>query len=880
MKFPTTAAALAALTATSYAQVFSTYTDDDGIVLWQNTWDSQVGAGNAQWGLALPPADAPDYTNEYIGRVVAPIPESGTWLGISHSSGMTSSLILLTWVNDDEVMTSFRYASGYVEPDVYKGNASLSVISSFVNETHYGLTYRCEDCWAWDQDGVSGSQVPKTTSAAAQLMGWAQATTAPTNPQGADAGIVQHAADGIMAATVGSARNTQYTEWLSLATATSSSSPSPTNGTAPVGTGTGGGSNTTATATSSASSAACTGDSSAITSQTWDYIVVGSGAGGIPVADRLSESGASVLLIEKGSPSSGRWNGTLKPEWLEGTNLTRFDVPGLDNQIWVDSDGIACTDVAVMAGCVLGGGTAVNAGLWWKANPTDLDYNFPEGWKSADMEAAVERTFDRIPFTDVPSQDGIIYQGQGYDVVAGALAASGWKNVTADEVPAEKNLTFSRPNHMFSGGERGGPMATYLVSASERDNFKLVTGTSVARVVRDGSTITGVEVEAFLEDGICGTINAKNVILSAGAFGTPKILFRSGIGPQDQLEIVSKAEGDKMVNSSDWINLPVGQNLDDHTSTDIVVTHPNITTYDFYGAYSAPIEADMNLYLDSRSGILAQSAPNLVANFWQEVEGADGITRQLHYTARIESSHDVKSNKSISITQYLGRGSTGRGVTTITAALNMVVSEVPYPSDGEDLAAIKTGIESLLSTLSIDSQIKIAYPPTNTSLDSWLADYPLTTSSRSANHWMGTAKMGLDSGLVDNGTAVVDLDTRVYGTDNLFVVDASVFPGMVTTNPSALIVAVAEHASEKILALGSASNSNSTSPANGTSTATASASFPSATNGTAPLTPINFATVSSAAPVPSGTAGAGAAVAKGRLACKQWNPYYYQCVSG
>src|SRR6266699_2080421 len=51
---------------------------------------------------------------------------------------------------------------------------------------------------------------------------------------------------------------------------------------------------------------------------TWDYIVVGAGAAGIPLADKLSESGKSVLLIEKGPPSSGRWGGTMKPDWLQG----------------------------------------------------------------------------------------------------------------------------------------------------------------------------------------------------------------------------------------------------------------------------------------------------------------------------------------------------------------------------------------------------------------------------------------------------------------------------------------------------------------------------------------------------------------------------------
>ena len=84
--------------------------------------------------------------------------------------------------------------------------------------------------------------------------------------------------------------------------------------------------------------------------QTYDYIVVGSGAGGMPVAERLAEAGNSVLMIERGPLSSGRFNGTMKPAWLEGTNLTRFDVPGLFNQIWRDPKGVACDDYDVMAG--------------------------------------------------------------------------------------------------------------------------------------------------------------------------------------------------------------------------------------------------------------------------------------------------------------------------------------------------------------------------------------------------------------------------------------------------------------------------------------------------------------------------------------------------
>ena len=820
MKFSLFAFGLS-LFSSACAQTFAEYTDSNGIKFWQASFNTQVGKGNAQWGMALPAAAESSLTNEYIGHLVVPRAASGTWGGISHTSGMTNGLILLTWVDGTDIKTSFRYATGYVAPDIYTGNATLTPISTNINDTYYEMTYRCEGCWKWSQDGADGSQIPATTASAQQLVGWAQATNAPTTPSDDDSAIQQHAYDGIFGADVASARNTAYTSWISLAIATPAASTY--NSAAPTATPTGTGNSTgaaagtgtsvAASATATATGAACP-TTNTLGNTTYDYIIVGSGAGGIPLADKLSAAGKSVLLIERGPPSSGRWGGTMKPAWLEGTNLTRFDVPGLDNEIWANSTGIACTDVSVMAGCVLGGGTAVNAGLWWRANPTDFDYNFPEGWKSADMEAAVARVFDRIPFTDRPSMDGQLYKPQGYNIVGGALAAAGWKNVTADDVPAQKNMTFSHPNHMFSHGERGGPMATYLVDAHSRSNFKLMLNTNVNRVLRSGSRMTGVEVEAFLPGGQCGTIkvtpNTGKVILSAGVFGTSKILMRSGIGPQDQLEVVQSAEGAKMVNSSQWINLPVGYNLDDHTNTDITITHPNVSFYDFYAAYDDPIVADKNKYLDSRSGILAQSAPNLATVFWQEIEGTDGITRQLQWTARVEGSHDIESKKAMTISQYLGRGSVGRGRTTITKALDMTVSKVPYLQNQHDIDAVASGIQTLFDSLKTDPSIEVVFPSKNQTIQQFLAAYPLTTGSRSANHWMGTAKMGLDSGLVNNGTAVVDLDTKVYGTDNLFVVDASIFPGMVSTNPSALIVAVAEKASEKILALNITPNTTST----------------------------------------------------------------------
>ena len=119
-------------------------------------------------------------------------------------------------------------------------------------------------------------------------------------------------------------------------------------------------------------------------------------------------------------------------------------------------------------------------------------------------------------------------------------------------------------------------MATYLVSAHSRSNFKLWTNTTVRRVLREGGRITGVEVEAFLDGGYAGVVNVTSssgrVILSAGTFGSSKILFRSGIGPEDQLEVVqnSEADSDTMIAKESWINLPVGYNLIDHVNVGVL----------------------------------------------------------------------------------------------------------------------------------------------------------------------------------------------------------------------------------------------------------------------------------------------------------------------
>lgn len=366
---------------------------------------------------------------------------------------------------------------------------------------------------------------------------------------------------------------------------------------------------------------------------------MGSGPAGMVVADRLSEANHSVLLIERGPPSFGRWMppsadllsvpddlplDNWRPGWLDGTNLTRFDVPGLAQRIYSDGAHVNCSDVEgpLVAGCLLGGGMAVNAALWWRPPAADWDENFAPvapGWSADDMRAAADAVFARVPGTDRPSADGLLSSpglDGGWAPVARALAASGWREVRANDEPDDKDGTFSYPNFSIEAGQRGGAHASYLASASRRAHFRLVTNTMVRRVVRDGARATGVEVEpsatgAADGSGLCAGVvrvapGRGRVVLSGGYLGTAKVLFRSGIGPESQLRVVQAAEGSGGVgDESRWLRLPVGEGLRDHTVTALQLSHPDVRHYDFSSdaAYFSPPAEQRERYLTNRTGM-------------------------------------------------------------------------------------------------------------------------------------------------------------------------------------------------------------------------------------------------------------------------------------
>lgn len=161
---------------------------------------------------------------------------------------------------------------------------SFVPISTTFGTSNFTVIYKCVNCFAGSTDGSVAAQ---STSEGLLLCSWAQHNAFPLTPTDSNSDIVQHAnGNGIFPFIVASLTNSAYSQW---ATKTMTNVPTSTP--------------TTVTTTTYSARTIPTG-------VTYDYIVTGGGAGGIPFADKASAAGKKTLLIEKGPPSTGRWGGS------------------------------------------------------------------------------------------------------------------------------------------------------------------------------------------------------------------------------------------------------------------------------------------------------------------------------------------------------------------------------------------------------------------------------------------------------------------------------------------------------------------------------------------------------------------------------------------
>lgn len=412
----------------------------------------------------------------------------------------------------------------------------------------------------------------------------------------------------------------------------------------------------------------------------------------------------------------------------------------------------------------------------------DFDDKWPAGWKWNDIAPAADRVWELNPGTSTPSKNGQRYDMGMYNTVSKFLDAQGWSAVDSSAEPNKKTKVYSYPNWDISEQERAGPLRTYLPLVEDLDHFSYQVNATVRRVLRQGSQVTGVEAETDKGIETFSLAAGGKVVLAAGPWGTPRILFNSGIGPNDQIQTVANGTtGIPVPPKDEWINLPVGQAIKDHPIfTFYVQTPDNWTSYNVSTTVDGSDVSNIDLYERDGSGVLAQGYHRML--FWTSNVASDSITR--YY----QGSVSPQGEGLFLIKGYLTHGATSTGKMGIKADGTVGYTQMPYLQTDGDVEGATAFVQEMLDSMSSYGNWELAQGYTNVS-------YILSTYTQ-GDHYVGTANIGTDP-----KTSVVSAeDVRVWGTDNLYVVDSSMHADLPTGNTQCITMVVAEKAVERIIA--------------------------------------------------------------------------------
>ncbi|KAB8304355.1 hypothetical protein EYC80_003765 [Monilinia laxa] len=528
-------------------------------------------------------------------------------------------------------------------------------------------------------------------------------------------------------------------------------------------------------------------------------------------------------MLERGNVSTYATGGRSTVGW--NNTVTQYDVPSLSYYLTTASaTDEYCTDTASMAGCILGGGTMVNALMFVRPQEVDFDDKWPTGWKWTDVSASADRLYERNPGTTNPTSNSERYDQGAWNALSSFLGGLGWSEVDAIKSPNEKTQVYSHPPWDIQDGLRAGPVKSYYPLATAMSNFKAQFNTKVVRGIRsttNSTTFSGVEVEN-VSTGVRQIINLKaggKLVLAGGAMSTPRILINSGIGPTDQISIVQNGSSCVTLPAqSDWINLPVGKNLKDHPiftlTFNVSASMASNSTSLLASAFTSPNITNIDLFAQ-QTGPLAQSGQRL--SFWTSLNTTSG-------TKYFQGTSNSPAEGQIRIKIYLTHGLTSTGVLGITGTGATEFTTNPWMNTDDDKSAVETVLDYFINAAKNSTIL--------TPTDSTVTGASLVAGNKyvTGSHFTGTAIMGT----ANDGSSVVDTDTKVWGTDNLFVVDASIHPDMPTGNTQAIVMVAAEQAAQKILALSGktiSSSNTSTSTSSSSSSGSGSAASGSAVSG-------------------------------------------------
>lgn len=496
----------------------------------------------------------------------------------------------------------------------------------------------------------------------------------------------------------------------------------------------------------------------------YDFVIVGGGTAGCVLAARLSQNPrVTVLLLEAGAAQSPA-GAEVPPAWP-----ALLQSPANWGDVAVGQTA-AARPVAIARGRVLGGGSAINAMVFMRGHRSSYDRWIKEGadgWGFDDMLPFFRRT-ETAHWHDpaLRGTDGPLTVGPAAPrnpVLSACLDAAietGYRR--ADDISGGLEEGFGWTDLNIVAGRRQSAADAYLRPAMRRGNLRVVTEALAHRLVMDKQMCTGVEYSAGGE--LVRARATGEVVVAAGAIGTPKLLMLSGIGPASAL----RPHGIEVI-----AHLPgVGENLHDHPYAFIVYrpARPVPPAANNHGEALGLLRSDPGLDHPDLQ-ILFVDIPLIPPS-------AGGP----------ESGYTIAS----ALMQPFSRGTVRLAGASPDAA---PIVEPRYLSDPRDVQAMVTGLKTAREIGQARAlaawRAGEALPGPGAETDQALRHYADATME-SYFHPVGTCRIGTDA------MSVVDPELRVHGITGLRIADASVMPSIVSGNTNATVYAIAERAAALI----------------------------------------------------------------------------------